>query len=72
MTFPLYLPARNRLIVLDCYFDVPQQIVWLKDILEDGRRKGMHIITASHEITNPIVEKQNVTFQTLDNFEYKG
>ena len=70
MTYYKDFPKSNlRLIVLDCYFDVPQQIAWLKDILEDGRQKGMHIITASHEITNPIVEKQNVTFQTLDNFE---
>ena len=34
VTFPLYLPARIRLIVLDCYFDVPQQIVRLKDNFE--------------------------------------
>lgn len=34
VTFPLYLLARICLIVLDCYFDVLQQIVWLKDNFE--------------------------------------
>lgn len=73
MTYYKDFPQANvRLVVLDCYFDVPQQLVWLKQVLEQAREKGFHVITASHEITHPIVKKQPVTFQTLDDFESLG
>lgn len=73
MTYYKDFPKSNlRLIVLDCYYDIPQQVAWLQALLEDGRQKGLHIITASHEITHPIVGKQPVTFQTLDDFESLG
>lgn len=63
-----FLKSNIRLIVLDCYFGGEAQIEWLKQLLADAREKRMHVITAAHEITHPITEKQNVTFQTLDDF----
>ncbi|MBO5221923.1 MAG: metallophosphoesterase [Clostridia bacterium] len=73
MTYYKDFPESNlRLIVLDCYYDREQQAVWLTERLAEAREKGIHVITAAHEISHPIVKKANVTFQTLTDFESVG
>lgn len=61
-----------RLIVLDFYYDMEPQVHWLNDLLNEARDLKLHVITAGHETTNPIVYKENVTFQTRDDYESKG
>lgn len=73
MTYYKDFPESNlRLIVLDCYYDKEQQIAWLEERLKEARERGIHVITASHEISHPIVRKADVTFQTLTDFESAG
>ncbi|MBQ4323067.1 MAG: metallophosphoesterase, partial [Clostridia bacterium] len=73
MTYYKDFPESNlRLIVLDCYYDREQQAVWLTERLAEAREKGLHVITAAHEISHPIVKKAIVTFQTLTDFESVG
>lgn len=62
-------PESNlRLIVLDYYFGGDAQLVWFEHLLEDARQKGMHVITAAHEMTQRMVEELDVPFQTYDDF----
>ena len=73
MTYYKDFPESNlRLIVLDCYYDRELQAQWLKERLEEALESGLHVITAAHEISHPITQKENVTFQTLTDFESKG
>ena len=58
-----------RLIVLDYYYDLDAQKTWLQSTLRDARALGYSVITATHEVTYPIVDKLNVTFQTKDSYE---
>lgn len=61
-----------RLIVLDCYYGGSQQAQWLEQRLKEAAAKGIHVITAAHEMTSSITHKLDVTFQTLDDFERLG
>ena len=61
-----------RLIVLDYYYDIDLQCVWLQDRLNEAKTLGYHVITCMHEMTNVIINKLNTPFQTLDNFESIG
>jgi len=73
MTYYRDFPEENlRLIVLDCYYDKEAQTDWLKQRLKEAKEKGLHVLTAAHEISHPIVEKADVTFQTLTDFESAG
>lgn len=57
-----------RLIVLDDYYDIEQQVEWLKEVLVEAREKGYHVITAAHEATGALVNFEDVTFHTRDAF----
>lgn len=73
MTYYKDFPESNlRLIVLDCYYDADLQSKWLRERLEEALESGIHVITAAHEISHPITRKENVTFQTLTDFESRG
>lgn len=64
-------PESNlRMIVLDAYYVTEEQKNWLEELLDDAREKGIHVITVAHEMTNPITNRFDVPFQTLDNFFY--
>lgn len=53
-----------RLIALDLYFDVEEQISWLTDLLAEAKASGMHVITAMHQPTSTIVNHPETTFHT--------
>lgn len=57
-----------RLITLDQYFDLELQQQWLRDLLADAQKKGLWVITATHEPTAEIVSSPKVTFHTLTEF----
>lgn len=61
-----------RLIVLDCYYGGEAQALWLRGLLEEAREQGLAVITAMHEVSSPITQKADVTFQTLNDYESKG
>lgn len=58
-----------RLIVLDQYFDLDAQCVWLRRILQDAREKGLHVLTAMHQPSGHITEKIDTAFHTPTDFE---
>lgn len=73
MTYYKDFPESSlRLVVLDCYYSQEQQLVWLQQVLDDAREKGLQVITAAHEPSGPIIKKVDVTFQTIDDFETLG
>ena len=73
MTYYKDFPTQKiRFIVLDYYYDIDEQCTWLLDRLNEAKNLGYHIITCMHEMTNPIINKLDTTFQTIDNFEALG
>ncbi|MBQ4050215.1 MAG: hypothetical protein IJD13_01160 [Oscillospiraceae bacterium] len=67
MTYYRDFPESNiRLVVLNLYYDLEEQVEWLKRILDDTREKGMHLLTAMHEPSAQITDKFDVTFQSLN------
>ena len=64
--------SKIRLIVLDYYYDIDSQCEWLLERLNGAKALGYHVITCMHEMTNPIINKLDTTFQTIDNFESLG
>ena len=69
MSYYKDFPESNlRLLVIDFYFGDEDQLAWLRETLEDARQKGLHVITAGHEMTHPIVRSPDVTFRTADDF----
>ena len=61
-----------RLIVLDYYYDIDSQCEWLLERLNGAKALGYHVVTCMHEMTNPIINKLDTTFQTIDKFESLG
>ena len=61
-----------RLIVLDCYYDIDNQKTWLEEKLNEAKALNYAVITSMHEVSKPIVDKIQCTFQTLDNYESAG
>lgn len=58
-------PESNiRLIVLDLYFDVDEQIKWLTTLLNRSKEEGVSVMTATHQPTANIVEFPDTTFTT--------
>ncbi len=58
-----------RLIVLDLYYDLDAQKVWLKDTLADAKAKGMHVITAMHEPSDYIAYPENTNFHSVNEWD---
>ena len=70
MTYFKDFPDRNiRLIVLDNYYDIDKQVVWLKDLLTEAKEKGYHVITAMHEPTAPIVDHLDTGFDSITDYD---
>lgn len=67
-----FADSEIRLIVLDNYYDIDNQKVWLQNKLNEAKSLGYAVITAMHEMSRPIVKKIQCSFQTLDNHESKG
>lgn len=67
-----FADSEIRLIVLDNYYDIDNQKVWLQNKLNEAKSLGYAVITAMHEVSRPIVNKIQCSFQTLDNHESKG
>ncbi|MBQ2272590.1 MAG: metallophosphoesterase [Clostridia bacterium] len=72
--YPTYyykdFPQSNlRLIVLDCYYDLSEQIAWLAALLSEAKQKGLHVITAMHEPSDQTVIRPDTTFQTIIPYE---
>lgn len=61
-----------RLIVLDCYYDIDNQKMWLEEKLNEAKSLNYAVITAMHEVSKSILDKIQCTFQTLDNYESAG
>ncbi len=60
-------PETNiRFIAIDLYYDLDEQKVWLANILEDARVKGMHVITSTHEATGNIAYPLDTPFHTYN------
>lgn len=73
MTFYKDFPESNiRLIVVDQYYDIEPQKQWVKERLDEALEQGIHVITACHTVTSPIVMKLDVTFQSIVEFEPIG
>ena len=73
MTYYKDFPTQKiRFIVLDYYFDIDSQCTWLAERLIGAKASGYHVITCTHEMTKPIINKLDTTFQTIDNFEELG
>jgi len=69
MNYHKEFPESNlRLIVLDYYFGGEAQKKWLKELLDDALEKGIHVITAAHEMTQRIIHEPDVSFRTYDDF----
>ena len=64
--------SKIRMIVLDYYYDIDAQCTWLTERLNEAKNLGYHVATFMHEMTNPIINKLDTTFQTIDNFESLG
>lgn len=63
-------PESNiRLIVLDLYFDVEEQITWLRDLLNRSKEEGMHVMTAMHQPTSTLVDFPETTFNSIMDWE---
>ena len=69
MTYCKDFPESNiRLIVVNLYYDIEEQKVWIKEKLDDALIKGYHVVTASHTATAGITKKENVTFHSLTDY----
>ena len=63
-------PESNvRLIALDLYFDIEEQILWLKNLLAEAKEKGLHVFTAMHQPTSTLAEFPETTFHTALDWE---
>ncbi len=70
MTYYRDFPDSNvRLIVLDLYYDLDEQKVWLKDILSDAKANGLHVLTAMHEPSDRIAYPENTNFHSINDWE---
>ncbi len=58
-----------RLIALDLYYDIDEQKLWLKDLLDDAKAKGLHVITAMHEPSDRIIYPENTNFHSINEWE---
>ena len=67
-----FASEKIRFIVLDYYYDIDAQCIWLLEQLNGAKTLGYHVITCMHEMTNVITNKLDTTFQTIDNFESLG
>ena len=73
MTYYKDFPTQKiRFIVLDYYFDIDAQCTWLAERLVGAKANNYHVVTCMHEMTKPIINKLDTTFQTIDNFESLG
>lgn len=61
-----------RLIVLDNYYNQTEQVTWLGNLLTESKDRGLHVITAMHEVSRPIVTKEDTGFQTITPYENVG
>ena len=57
-----------RLVVLDLYYDTDLQCDWLKNVLEDARKRGLCVITAMHEPSDFINDTYGVTFHSKNDY----
>ncbi len=46
--------SKIRIIILDDYYNIPEQAEWLKDVLEQARTNGYQVITAKHSKSDNI------------------
>ena len=67
-----YPDSMIRIIALDNYFDQDEQCDWLDLRLREATTMGYHVITFMHEMTNPIIDKLDTNFQTIEDFESYG
>lgn len=61
-----------RVIVLDNYYDIDEQCTWLTNVLNEAKDNGEHVITIMHEVSNPLTNKLDSSFNTIDDYESKG
>lgn len=61
--------SNTRMICLDMYYDIEPQKIWLKDLLDDAKDKGLHVITVMHEPSNRIEYPVNTAFHTAVDYE---
>ena len=63
-----FAESNLRLIVLDDYYDVDSARIWLKQLLDDANQKGIHVITAQHELTGYVTNTLGLKYNTLDDY----
>ncbi len=69
MSYYKDIPEANvRIITLDLYYNISEQRVWLKDLLDDAKQKGLCVITAMHETTGYVENTYNVSFYSYNDF----
>ena len=60
-------PESNiRLIAFDQYYDIEDQKVWAKGLLDEALEKGLHVITAMHEPSGAIAYPLDTSFHTYN------
>lgn len=67
-----FTDSNVRLIVFDNYYDIDAQKAWIASILEDAKSRGLHVITASHQVTGRPLTKVDCTFESLISYESAG
>ena len=73
MTYSKDFPDSNlRLIVLDLYYHIEEQIKWLNEKLSDAKARGLHVITAMHEPSGRITTQMDTGFESLTDYESVG
>ncbi len=73
MTYYKDFPESNiRLIVLDLYYNVEEQTKWLREVLNDARETGIHVITAMHEPTDAITNRLDTPFCSIVDYQAVG
>lgn len=58
-----------RIVVLDNYYDIDTQKHWLEQVLKDALKKELHVITATHELTDHICNPCDTVFHTLNDYK---
>lgn len=61
--------ANIRLIVLDLYNEIEAHKAWLKGLLNEAKEKGLHVITAMHQMSAGLSTVPESTFTTYHDYE---
>ena len=64
-----FAESNVRLIVLDNYYHIEEQVEWLRTLLADARERGLAVITAMHETTGNVNDTYGIPFHSINDYE---